>query len=63
MTINQANVKHVNAKKNQYIHYGRLAPPRSDNQLLAALGNQYEIVHSVVKGDKLTVHVDDKVEV
>ncbi len=61
VTINLANVKHVNSKKP--LHHGRLAPPRLDTQLMAALSRQYKIVSAFVKGDKLTVHVDDKVEV
>ena len=61
VTINRANVKHINSKKNQFLHHGRLAPPRFDNQLLAALSQQYRIVSASVKGDKLTVQVDDKV--
>ena len=63
VTINRANVKHVNSKKNQFLHHGRLAPSRLDTQLMAALSRQYKIVSAFVKGDKLTVHVDDKVEV
>jgi len=62
VTINLANVKHANSNKNQFLHHGRLAPPRSDQQLMAALSRQYRIVSAFVKGDKLTVHVDDKVE-
>jgi hypothetical protein len=61
VAINSANVKHVKSKKSKYIHHGRLAPARSDKQLLAALGQQYKIVHSVVNGDRLHVQVDDKV--
>lgn len=63
VTINRANVKHVDSKKNQFLHHGLLAPPMLATQLMAALSRQYRIVSSFVKDDKLTVHVDDKVEV
>ncbi len=61
VTINDARVKHVRAKKNQYLHHGRLAPPVTDRQLMAALSNQYRIVSANVNGDRLNVQVDDKV--
>ena len=63
VTINRANVKHRKSGKNQYLHYGQLAPPVTDKQLMAALSSQYRITSFNVKGDVLHVQVDDKVAV
>ena len=63
VTINEARVRHRKHKKGQYLHYGRLAPPVTAEQLLAALSNQYRITSSNVNGDTLNVQVDDKVAV
>ena len=61
VTINRANVKHRKHKKGRYLHHGRLAPARTDKQLMAALTRQYRITSANVKGDTLHVQVDDKV--
>lgn len=61
VTINRANVKHRKHKKERYIHFGLLAPPATDEQLLAALSHQYRITSANVNGDTLNVQVDDKV--
>ena len=61
VTINNVNVKHCKHKKGRYIHHGPIAPPVTDQQLMAALTRQYRVTSSNVNGDTLHVQVDDKV--
>ena len=62
MTINRAIVRHKKHKKGRFLHNGRLTPPVTDKQLMAALTQQYRVTSANVKGDTLNVQVDDKVK-
>jgi len=60
VAINFVNVRHRKHKKP--LHRGRIMPPVTDGQLMAALTRQYRITSSNVKDDTLNVNVDDKVD-
>jgi hypothetical protein len=61
ITINNVNVRHRKHKKGRYLHRGRIVPPATDKQLMAALTRQYRVTSANVKDDTLHVQVDDKV--